>query len=106
MNWAASHLAGREEPQKLYNMEGVISQKLGETRKLLKKKRKGCLRWDYCPLKEGRGSYQADCLSYLWWIVRAYLTDYLIGADQKVPDRPSQITFLEKVETAYGQVLI
>lgn len=44
MNWAAFHLAGREEPQKLYNMEGVISQKLGETRKLLKKKRKGCLR--------------------------------------------------------------
>lgn len=65
MNCGASLLAGREEPQKLYNMEGVISQKLGETRKLLKKKRKDYLRQGYLPLKEGRGLIKADCLRYL-----------------------------------------
>lgn len=28
------------------------------------------------------------------------MTDYLIGTDQKIPDRPIKITFLGKVDTA------
>lgn len=84
MNRAASHLISREEPQKLYGMAGVFRQKLGGTRKLLKTKSKDCFRRAYLPLKEGRGLIRQIALATFGGWRRAYLTDYLIGADQKI----------------------
>lgn len=36
--------------------------------------------------EKGWGSYLADYLTFLWRKERDHMTDYLIGADQKIPD--------------------
>lgn len=46
-----------------------------------------------------KGFYLAACL-FLWGEERAFLMDYLIGSNHKIPDWLIMITFLVKVETA------
>lgn len=43
--------------------------------------------------------YDVDFFFFLWRMERAPGTDYLMGADQKIPDLLIKITFLGKVET-------
>lgn len=78
-------------------MKEFYRQKQGETRKLLAEEKKGLFQEGCLPQ---RCSYQTDYLSFLGGMKRARMTDYLIAADQNIPDLPIKITFLEKVETA------
>lgn len=74
-NWAASHLANREELQELYKMETLFQA------------------------EGGRNKERRDHLIFLWGIGRVSVADNLIGADQKIIDCLVKTTFLEKVET-------
>lgn len=47
-----------------------------------------------------KGVYIADYLIFLWGQERAHVTDCLIGADQKIPDRLVKTTFLGEVESS------
>lgn len=35
---------------------------------------------------KGRGSYQMHYLTFVWEMDRVHVTDYHVGADQKIPD--------------------
>ena len=47
-----------------------------------------------------QGFYHVDCLPLPWGLERTYVTDHLIGTDQKIPDWLIKIIFLGEVETA------
>lgn len=52
--------------------------------------------------EEGNGKhfYRADRLSFLWGMERTYVTDCILGVDQKISDRLIKITFLGEIEMA------
>lgn len=44
-------------------------------------------------------------LFFFWELERAHVTDYLIDTEQKIPEQPVKITFLEKFKLQLSQVL-
>lgn len=49
--------------------------------------------------------YHAGYLFFLWEVKRAHGADYLVGANQKIPEWSIKITFLVEVETTMGYIL-
>lgn len=96
-SWIEQHsvLATKRVLEESYNVEDFYRKK-GEARELLAKEKKGLLLGQDLIFFGGRwqqGFYNADSLSFLW----ATLTDYLIGADQNIPDLLINVTLLVKV---------
>lgn len=86
MNQEASHLASRGE------LLGVVQNrsfygKEGWAKKLLAKEKKRLFQAKSPSLRgKGSGFSLVDYLIFPWEVDRAHVTDYLISADQKIPD--------------------
>ena len=95
----------------MYKIEGFYRKKGGARELLAKEKKELFLDQDiFLKSREGRDFLCADCFFFLWgqgsglggagWIERAHVTDYLIGANQKILNWLIKITFLGKSITA------
>lgn len=98
MNQAASHLATREEPERLYNMEGFYIGRNWAGHESYQQ--------NNSPIGGGGVSCQSDWLPQLplggrgrepMWQV----TSLLIGTYQGIPDWTIKVIFQEGVETAF-----
>lgn len=98
MNQGTSHIASREKPEQIYNMEGFYKKKLVGTRKLLEKENKWLFQARLPSIRGRWGSFHADYLSFFWGMEKAHVTNYFIATDHKIPDQLIKITIL-KVET-------
>ena len=94
MNWAASHQV------ELYKIEG-FNRKEGGARKLLAKEKKGLFqaRSPNFPYGEGKRSYYADDLIFLWGLEMGRGTDYLISSWENSWLTQLRLTFPGEVET-------
>lgn len=86
MNWAAFHIANREEHQEVVQYGRFLYAETGWDKKIISKRKK-------------KGLFQANFLSFLWGMMKNQVTDCLTGTVQKILDSLIQITVLLKIQT-------
>ena len=94
MNQAAAHPAIEMSSKGL--QKRIAFQR--QDKEVINEEKKDCFRWGHLLFRD-KGSIKGDYLIFLWGKKRAYLADYLIGADQNIPDWLVKIIFLGKAET-------